>query len=269
MKLTHLREDYQALEDERDKYKALSGGVGIPHVLWFGQECDYFVLVHELLGPSLEDLFNYCDQKFSLKTVLLIADQTISRIEYIHSKDILHRDIKPANFLMGVDSRYEKHPFCGTTRYASINNHNGQEQSWRDDLESLGYVLVYFARGSLPWQGLKATTDKEKQELVKNMKISLPAEKLCDSLPDAFAKYIHYTRSLGFKDKPDYAYLRRLFRRLFRSEGFKHDSIFDWTCRKHKDQRVADAKRQMYEGYSKEAASRSRSYLDPLDKTRI
>ncbi|KAI3397778.1 hypothetical protein diail_10432 [Diaporthe ilicicola] len=207
MKLTHERDDYQALEDERDKYKALSGGVGIPHVLWFGQECEYFVLAHELLGPSLEDLFNYCDRKFSLKTVLLIADQTVSRIQYIHSKDILHRDITPSNFLMGL------------------------EQSWGDDLESLGYVLVYFARGSLPWQSLKATTDKEKQELVKNMKISLPAEKLCDGLPDAFAKYINYTRSLGFKDKPDYAYLRRLFRRLFSSEGFKHDSIFDWTVK--------------------------------------
>uniref|UniRef100_A0A8H7NP98 non-specific serine/threonine protein kinase n=1 Tax=Bionectria ochroleuca TaxID=29856 RepID=A0A8H7NP98_BIOOC len=255
MKLTHVREDYEALEDERDKYKVLSGGVGIPHVLWFGQECEYFVLVHELLGPSLEDLFNYCDRKFSLKTVLLIADQTISRIEYLHSKDVLHRDIKPDNFLTGVgrkgniiytidfglakehwlaqqDSRYEKHNlFCGTTRYASINNHNGHEQSWRDDLESLGYVLVYFARGSLPWQGLKATTDKEKQELVKNTKISLPAEKLCDGLPDAFVKYINYTRSLAFEDKPDYAYLRRLFRRLFSSEGFKHDNIFDWTVK--------------------------------------
>lgn len=83
----------------------------------------------------------------------------------------------------------------------------------------------------MPWQGLKATTDKEKQELVKNMKINLPAEKLCDGLPDAFAKYINYTRSLGFEDKPDYAYLRRLFRRLFSSEGFKHDSIFDWTVK--------------------------------------
>ncbi|KAI5917725.1 casein kinase 1, delta subunit [Camillea tinctor] len=254
MKLTHSKEDYQALEDEKDKYNALSGGVGIPHVMWFGQECEYFVLVHELLGPSLEDLFNYCDRKFSLKTVLLIADQAISRIQYIHSKGVLHRDIKPDNFLMGVgkkgniiytidfgiakehwlakqDSRYEKHPFCGTTRYASINNHNGREQSWMDDLESLGYVLIEFARGSLPWQGLKAATVEEKQELVKNMKISLPAEKLCDGLPDAFVKYINYTRSLGFEDKPDYAYLRRLFRRLFSSEGFKYDNIFDWTVK--------------------------------------
>lgn len=139
----------------------------------------------------------------------------------------------------------------------------------------------------MPWQGLKAKTDEEKQELVKNMKRSLPAEKLCGGLPDAFARYIKYARSLGFGDKPDYAYLRRLFLRLFTSEGFKYDNIFDWTVKlfneKHgpkesvaalpqcEDQREADAKRQMYEGYSNEAASRSRSRscLDPLDETSI
>jgi casein kinase 1 delta/casein kinase I family protein HRR25 len=82
--------------------EALDGGVGIPRVHWFGQECDYYVLAHDLLGPSLEDLLNYYGRRFSLKTILLIADQTISRIQYIHSKDFLHRDIKPDNFLMGV-----------------------------------------------------------------------------------------------------------------------------------------------------------------------
>ncbi|KUI73171.1 Casein kinase I isoform delta [Cytospora mali] len=257
LKLTHADGETRALQDEQDTYKALSGGRGIPQVFWFGPECEYYVLVHELLGPSLEDLFNYCGRKFSLKTVLLIADQTISRIEFIHSKGFLHRDIKPDNFLMGVGtkgniiyaidfglakeywlaeqhSRYEKHPFCGTSRYASINNHNGQEQSWRDDLESLGYVLIYFALGSLPWQGLEATTDKEEQEkeLVKNKKMSLSAEELCKDLPDAFPKYINYMRSLRFEDKPDYTYVRRLFRQLFISRGYKHDNIFDWTERR-------------------------------------
>ncbi|KAL7814204.1 casein kinase 1, delta subunit [Trichoderma aethiopicum] len=255
LKLTHIRDEHEALEGENQAYVALAGGVGIPHVLWFGQECEYHVLVHELLGPSLEDLFNYCDRRFSLKTVLLIADQAISRIEYIHSKDLLHRDIKPSNFLMGVgrrgniiyaidfglakehwlihqESRYGKNPFYGTTRYASINSHNGEEQSWRDDLESLGYALIYFALGSLPWQGLKAATDKERGELVKDMKTSLSAEKLCVGLPDAFAQYIDYTRALRFEDKPNYAHLRQLFRRLFQSEGFKYDNVFDWTVKR-------------------------------------
>jgi serine/threonine protein kinase len=152
LKLTDAMEDYRALETEKDTYEILAGGVGIPHVLWFGKECDFYVLAHELLGPSLEDLFNYCGRKFSLKTVLLLADQTISRIEYIHSKGVLHRDIKPDNFLMGVgrggntvyaidfglakeywiaerDNQYGFIlPLGGTMRYASINSHNGHRK---------------------------------------------------------------------------------------------------------------------------------------------
>ena len=98
----HRRDDPRILEDEASIYRALAGGPGIPQVFWYGQQDDYYVLVQELLGPSLEDLFNFCDRRFSLKTVLLIADQAISRIKYIHDKHYLHHDIKPDNFLMGV-----------------------------------------------------------------------------------------------------------------------------------------------------------------------
>ncbi|KAK4107448.1 kinase-like protein [Canariomyces notabilis] len=240
IKLTHVRDNPEVLRGEMKTYEALSGAVGIPQVRWFGQECDYYALVHDLLGPSLEHLFNYCGRKFSLKTIL-IADQA----------DFLHRDIKPDNFLMGTGKQgntlytidfglakefsdaercknAEGLPLGGTTRYASINNHNGRQQSWGDDLESLGYIFVYFARGSLPWQGLKAAAD-EKEKKIKEMKESLSGEALCDGfLPREFATYIDYTRSLGFHDRPDYSYLRGLFRRLFHAKGFKHDNVFDW-----------------------------------------
>ncbi|KAJ3499419.1 hypothetical protein NLG97_g355 [Lecanicillium saksenae] len=268
IKLMHVNKDPDIIKAEADTYKVLAGGVGIPQVRWFGQECDYYALVHEILGPSLEDLFNYCERRFSIKTVLLIADQAISRIQYIHDRQFLHRDIKPDNFLMGTGTRgnilytidfglaqefcnaerfqtLQGRPFGGTRRYASLNNHNGQgaflivffslvanfaaEQSWGDDLESLGYVLLYFARGSLPWQGLKAATEEEKNECIKKKKLNVSVTELCEGLPREFATYITYTRSLGFKDIPDYAYLRRLFRNAFSARSFKYDNIFDWT----------------------------------------
>jgi serine/threonine protein kinase len=148
IKLAPAQEDPYFLEIEADTYKALSGGTGIPRLLWFGEDGEYFALVHEILGPSLEDLFNYCDRRFSLKTVLLIADQAISRIEYIHKRGFLHRDVKPDNFLMGVgkqgnvlhtidfglavdfcakgqDAPSQSPGLIGTSRYVSINVHKG------------------------------------------------------------------------------------------------------------------------------------------------
>lgn len=152
LKLSHVNIGRRELQAEVDAYKLLAGGVGIPRFCWYGDECEYYVLAHELLGPSLEDLFNYCGRKFSLKTALLIADQAISRIAYFHAKGILHRDIKPENFLMGtgkqgivlytvdfgmavefLECRWRTDatgiPLRGTLRYASINNHIGRSKS--------------------------------------------------------------------------------------------------------------------------------------------
>ncbi|CAJ0923140.1 unnamed protein product [Ranitomeya imitator] len=237
---------------------------------WYGQEKDYNVLVMDLLGPSLEDLFNFCSRRFTMKTVLMLADQMISRIEYVHTKNFIHRDIKPDNFLMGIgrhcnkcfespvgkrkrsmtvstsqdpsfsglnqlflidfglakkyrDNRTRQHiPYredknlTGTARYASINAHLGIEQSRRDDMESLGYVLMYFNRTSLPWQGLKAATKKQKYEKISEKKMSTPVEVLCKGFPAEFAMYLNYCRGLRFEEAPDYMYLRQLFRILFR-----------------------------------------------------
>lgn len=108
-----------------------------------------------------------------------------------------------------------------------------QEQSRRDDVESLGYVLLYFCRGSLPWQGLKAATKKQKYDRIMEKKMTTPTDVLCRGFPTEFAVYLNYTRSLRFDDKPDYSYLRKIFRDLFVREGFHYDYVFDWTVYKY------------------------------------
>ncbi|XVF42301.1 hypothetical protein PTKIN_Ptkin01aG0350300 [Pterospermum kingtungense] len=259
IKLEPVKTRHPQLHYESKLYMLLQGGTGVPHLKWFGVEGDYNIMVIELLGPSLEDLFNYCNRKLSLKTVLMLADQLINRVEYMHSRGFLHRDIKPDNFLMGLgrkanqvyiidyglakkyrDLQTHKHiPYrenknlTGTARYASVNTHLGVEQSRRDDLESLGFVLMYFLRGSLPWQGLKAGTKKQKYDKISEKKMLTPVEVLCKSYPSEFISYFHYCRSLRFEDKPDYSYLKRLFRDLFIREGYQFDYVFDWTILKY------------------------------------
>ncbi|XP_052182095.1 casein kinase 1-like protein 2 isoform X2 [Diospyros lotus] len=266
IKLENVKTKHPQLLYESKLYKILQGGTGIPNIRWFGVEGDYNVLVMDLLGPSLEDLFNFCSRKLSLKTVLMLADQMVNRVEFVHSKSFLHRDIKPDNFLMGLgrranqvymidfglakkyrDSSTHQHiPYrenknlTGTARYASMNTHLGIEQSRRDDLESLGYVLMYFLRGSLPWQGLKAGTKKQKYEKISEKKVSTSIEALCRGYPTEFASYFHYCRSLRFDDKPDYAYLKRIFRDLFIREGFQFDYVFDWTILKYQQSQLAN-----------------------------
>ncbi|XP_056644804.1 casein kinase I-like [Diorhabda carinulata] len=258
IKLECIKTRHPQLHIESKFYKMMQGGVGIPVIKWCGSEGDYNVMVMELLGPSLEDLFNFCSRRFSLKTVLLLADQLISRTDFIHSRNFIHRDIKPDNFLMGLgkkgnlvyiidfglakkyrDGRTHQHiPYkenknlTGTARYASINTHLGIEQSRRDDLESLGYVLMYFNRGSLPWQGLKAANKRQKYERISEKKMSTPIEELCKGYPKEFPTYLNYCRQLRFEERPDYSYLRQLFRTLFHRQGFTYDYVFDWNMLK-------------------------------------
>ena len=212
---------------------------GVPHFYGMGELIDSYYLIMEFLGPNLVELLNYCHtRKFTISTVCLIALQVLNRIENIHKHNFIHRDIKPENFLIGtqeksniiflidfgLSKRYknpknhqhipyrEGRPLTGTARYVSINTHLGIEQSRRDDLESIGYVFVFFLKGNLPWQGLKNGGDKYQRIMEK--KLQIPTEILCYGLPDELVYYLNYCKSLRFEDRPDYDYLRGLFIKL-------------------------------------------------------
>ncbi|ETO23888.1 Protein kinase domain containing protein [Reticulomyxa filosa] len=220
------------------------------------------------LGESLEQLFTLCGRKFSIKCVCLIALQLISRIQELHNHGWLHRDVKPDNFLIGdgpksgtagsqiymidfglgkrwiensshISFKTEKRLIGllktnkkkGTPRYASINTHSGYEQSRRDDLESLGYMLVYFVRGSLPWQGLKGDKEKKYQK-IGDIKKKTELNKLCKGFPDEFRQYLASCRELAFTAQPAYDEYKQYFKNVLKHLGYDpdnpQDNVFDW-----------------------------------------
>ena len=212
----------------------------------------------ELLGKSLEDIFQSLEKKFTLKTVCMIGIQMLDRLEFVHSKNIIHRDIKPDNFVLGLDnkshiiylldfglskkfrsSRTHQHikfsvnkKLTGTARYASINALKGCEQSRRDDLEAIGYVLMYFLRSSLPWQGLHVNKGEDRYKKILQKKKGTSAEDLCKGFPKEFVEYINYTRNLEFEADPDYKFLRGLLTTVLEKQNSAYDFWYDWVKEK-------------------------------------
>eukprot|EP01134_Creolimax_fragrantissima_P007670 CFRG7670T1 len=256
IKLEPIKTRSPQLHLEYRFYKSLANTDGFPKVHYFGPAGKYNALVMDLLGPSLEDLFDLCNRKFTVKTVCQIAIQLLQRMEKVHDKNIIFRDTKPENFLSGRKENSEQNkvymidfglakeyidfegrhiPYrehkslTGTARYMSINTHLGREQSRRDDLEALGHMFMYFLRGNLPWQGLKADNLKERYQKIGDTKRATPIEDLCKGFPEEMAQYLRYSRGLKFDEKPDYIYLRNLFSTVITKNGWVHDDIFDWS----------------------------------------
>lgn len=242
------------LEHEVEVLKILSKPTlpqGFTECYYWGHEGKYHCMVIQLLGKSLEERMQEANQKFTVATTALIAEQLLQRIEYLHSKGIVHRDIKPENFMFGdknkvhhihvIDFGLSKKYFdvkhvairtklslTGTARYASINAHKGVEQSRRDDLEAIGHMLVYFLRGALPWSGLEAKTQEEKYRKIREKKEEVPLPDLCTGFPKAFEQYLNITRNMEFKQRPDYKGLRKLFTDVRTSVGPLEDWQFQW-----------------------------------------
>eukprot|EP00388_Colpodella_angusta_P033269 GDKK01029132.1.p1 GENE.GDKK01029132.1~~GDKK01029132.1.p1 ORF type:complete len:662 (+),score=155.29 GDKK01029132.1:99-2084(+) len=255
IKAESVRARFPQLIYEARLLKYLQGGDGICKVYHCCTEHDFHLMVMELLGSSLEDVFTAHNRHFSIETICQIGIQMLHRVEYLHTKSFIHRDIKPDNFLIGQkeakgkvhmidlglakkyrDPRTGTHivyrdnkNLTGTARYASINAHLGVEQSRRDDLEAVGYVLLYFAKnGMLPWQGIQAENKQEKYQRIMEKKMCLPVDVLCRGCPGEFSVYLYYCRALRFEDQPDYQYLRGHFKRLLDRRCSGVEPPLDW-----------------------------------------
>eukprot|EP01062_Namystynia_karyoxenos_P007164 TRINITY_DN12513_c0_g1_i1.p1 TRINITY_DN12513_c0_g1~~TRINITY_DN12513_c0_g1_i1.p1 ORF type:complete len:454 (+),score=143.18 TRINITY_DN12513_c0_g1_i1:88-1362(+) len=215
------------------------------------------VLVQELLGPSIESLYQKCGQRLSEHTVLMLAPQVIDCIQHVHERGLLHRDIKPHNFLLGrgerahmvyiidfgLSKRWRRsdgshaafrlgRSLTGTARYVSLNVHRGYEQSRRDDMLSIGHMLLYLVRGKLPWQGLgDPGPGKERHEAIHEVKEQTALTDLCRGLAPQWLEFMQYCRGLEFTERPHYAYIKDLFRGAMRYKGYKEDwAQYDWRC---------------------------------------
>jgi len=256
VKVESSKQRQPQLFTEYKVYKSLQGVDNISEVYFHGSLPRHNYMVMELHGPSLEEVFVQQERKFTMKTVLLVAIQLLKSLMDIHDREYIHRDIKPENFLIGTgprrnkiftidlglarkwtDSRTKKHiayseghNLTGTARYASLRNHLGAQQSRRDDMESLGYMLVYFGKGSLPWQGAKPQKNgnKAQYEHIAERKIGIPVSVLCNGFPDEFVQFFQHIKSLGFEDRPDYEKFLGLFTTALHREGHSLDDPFDW-----------------------------------------
>mmetsp|Transcript_25428 Transcript_25428/g.72442 ORF Transcript_25428/g.72442 Transcript_25428/m.72442 type:complete len:369 (+) Transcript_25428:189-1295(+) len=265
VKIERVSANRSMLMHEASVLEHLRGIPGVANVQYYflDEGCGYDVMMMDLLGPSLGDVFKACGRKFSLKTVLMIADKMLHVVEHLHSRGFIHRDIKPDNVCIGratspsssilleaqasdiylidfgLSQRYcdlktgkhvpysEGNGFSGTLLYCSINAQEGIQQSRRDDLQALGYSLMYLVLGQLPWQSLQGGTREDTDKMLRECKSSTTVAALCSGCPEPFAVYLVYSQGLRFEDRPDYAYLRRLFRNLFVLKHFARDYLFD------------------------------------------
>jgi len=236
-------------------------GIGIPNFISYGKNIKYNILVEELLGLSLNDIskLKKIKNRFPIKDICMIAIQGLDRLEFIHSKNIIHRDIKPHNFLIGrkdekiiylIDFGFAKkykssrtgkfikfsnlRKLFGSMAFSSINANSGYEQSRRDDLESLGYMLIFLAKNNLPWMniGIMKNKKEEANEICK-LKKRTEIENLCEGLPEEFRDYINYCRKLEFEQDPNYKYLRYLFSLVLTKNNQKNDLHFFWINKKN------------------------------------
>ena len=247
-------------------YSALSGCYGIPRVSYKGRQGDYYIMVMDLLGPSLWDVWNTQNQVMSQEMVACIAFESLVILENLHSKGYVHGDVKPENFLMGppgtpnsnklylvdlglatrwrdtvcnMHIEYDQRPdvFRGTVRYASVHAHLGRNASRRDDLESLAYTLMFLLKGKLPWQGYQGDN---KGFLVCKKKMATSADQMCKYSPPSFKQFTEYVMNLKYDEDPKYSWMISLFEPLCGSALARPIKISDSAVAKVGQKRTRD-----------------------------
>lgn len=227
------------LKNEARMYQHFGVVSGIPRMRSFGTEGKFSYLVIDLLGKTLEDIRKTQGGRLALSVVILIGQQMIKRVEYLHSKGVIHRDIKPENFIFGTENeksvlsvvdfglaKFYLSPkgnhleletgrkLTGTSRYVSLNVHDGVTPSRRDDMESVCYVLIHLLQGTLPWKGLVSSSGESLKLLVAERKREPGIWSDLAGCPGEFLTFIRYCRGLGFDENPNYAYLSGLLGNL-------------------------------------------------------
>ena len=257
LKIQDRKKFFDQLKNEA-YYLVLLKGFGIPNLISYGHFKNYNILIEELLGNSLEILFKknllHKNKNIILKDILIVGMQIIDRLNFIHSRNIIHLDIKPSNFLLGkynkniiymIDfgfskkfrsSRTGKHikyfkakNFTGNLKYSSVNTMIGISPSRRDDIESLGYMLIYLYNRELPWESLTFKSKDEISQKIYEKKKLITMEELCKDMPKEMLEFMKYTKSLKFEEEPNYNYLTNLLGVMLKKINKENDAIFSWV----------------------------------------
>lgn len=228
------------LHYEHRIYRLLTGGSGIPQVHDYFSDGDYNIMIMDRLGKSVEDVLGEQGGSLAADIVVAIGRKVLSALEHVHRNGVAHRDLKPQNMMLAQDTSdtnvylidyglakrfndpvtghipysQNKRGLTGTPRYASVSSHLGAEQSRRDDLESLVYIMVYLRTGRLPWQGMRGSTKKAKYHKIMRMKQNISDRRLAAHFPAPFKDFVRIVRSLDFEQEPPYAQLQNILLRV-------------------------------------------------------
>ncbi|EGE04196.1 serine/threonine protein kinase [Trichophyton equinum CBS 127.97] len=229
VKLESCGTEAPSLEREANNLESLAGYIGVPLVQGRGTQGRYRFMVVCVPGPTLDSLLGYCKGRFSLKTVLLLGEQLIHRVELIHSQGLIHGGIRPSAFGLGVEKAGGR---VTLVEVAALTPTTEPTQRY-SDLKALVLMCIYMCRRLAPWEGLQTDLTKARYEDILQRMENTRVEVLCRGLPRVFKDCLEHVESSSQNREPDYNHLRELFRTAFSEKGFSRDGVFDWTAYKY------------------------------------